>query len=210
MRPLLILDCDEVILEFAGPFARWLREARNIELRFDSFALVGNMRHLSDGRPVDMQDFPPLLDGFFEHGQHLQTPAEQAIETLTDLKRDMDLVVLTNIPAAYRDIRLSMLKGLGLDVPVHANDGPKGRMVAELAGDRRAVFVDDLPPHHSSAAKHAPNVGRLHMVADATLRGLIPAAPDAHVRIDRWAEAQHWIRDYLAGSGVDQMEGRAE
>lgn len=199
MRPLLILDCDEVILEFAGPFARWLREDRDIELRFDSFALVGNMRHLSDGRAVEMQDFPALLDGFFQHGQHLQAPAEDAIPVLTDLSRDMDLVVLTNIPAAWRDIRLSMLKGLGLDVPVHANDGPKGRMVKELAGDRRAVFVDDLPPHHSSAAKHAPEVGRLHMVADATLRGLIPAAPDAHVRIDRWAEAQTWIRDYLEG-----------
>jgi hypothetical protein len=199
VRPLLILDCDEVILEFAGPFARWLRAAHDIELRFDSFALVGNMRHLSDGRPVDMQDFPPLLDGFFANGQHLQAPAEHAIEALTDLSRDMDLVVLTNIPAAYRDIRLSMLKGLGLEVPVHANDGPKGRMVKELAGNRRAVFVDDLPPHHSSAAKHAPAVGRLHMVADATLRGLIPAAPDAHARIDRWAEAQHWIRDFIEG-----------
>lgn len=199
MRPLLILDCDEVILEFAGPFARWLHEARDIELRFDSFALVGNMRHLSDGRAVEVQEFPLLLDGFFANGQHLQAPAEDAISVLTELSRDIDLVVLTNIPAAYRDIRLSMLKGLGLDVPVHANDGPKGRMVAELAGDRRAVFVDDLPPHHSSAAKHAPGVGRLHMVADATLRGLIPAASDAHVRIDRWAEAQHWIRDFIEG-----------
>lgn len=197
MRPLLILDCDEVILEFAGPFARWLRESRDVELRFDSFALVGNMRHLSDGRPVEMADFPALLDGFFAEGQHLQAPAEDAVTALTRLSAHMDLVVLTNIPAAWRDIRLAHLKGLGLDVPVHANDGPKGRMVKELAGDRRAVFVDDLPPHHDSAAKHAPHVGRLHMVADATLRGLIPAAPSAHARIDRWAEAEPWIMDWM-------------
>lgn len=195
----MILDCDEVILEFARPFARWLHDARAIELRFDSFALAGNMRHLADGRAVDVQDFPLLLDGFFANGQHLQAPVEDAIPVLNDLSRDMDLVVLTNIPAAYREIRVSMLKGLGLDVPVHANDGPKGRMVKELAGGRRAVFVDDLPPHHGSAAKHAPDVGRLHMVADATLRRLIPAAPDAHVRIDNWADARSWIRDYLEG-----------
>ena len=197
MRPRLILDCDEVILEVAGPFAQWLREARDVELKFDSFALIGNMRHLSDGRPVDPADFPALLDGFFEHGQRLQQPAEGAVEVLTALSKDFDLIVLTNIPAAWRDIRLEVLRERGLDVPVHANDGPKGRMVKELAGDRRAVFVDDLPPHHSSALKHAPEVGRLHMVADATLRGLIPAAPDAHVRIDRWDEAEGWIRDYL-------------
>jgi hypothetical protein len=197
VRPLLILDCDEVILEFAGPFARWLREARAVDLTFNSFALVGNMRHLADGRPVDPADFPALLNGFFAEGQHLQAPAEGAIEALSALSARMDLVVLTNIPEAYRDIRLEILKGHGLDVPVHANDGPKGRMIATLAGDRRAVFVDDLPPHHSSAAKHAPAVGRLHMVADATLRGLIPAAPDAHARIDSWAEARHWISDWM-------------
>lgn len=197
MKPLLILDCDEVILEFAGPFKRWLHEARDIELRFDSFALSGNMRHLSDGRLVDMAEFPALLDRFFAEGQHLQDPAEDAIATLTRLSEAMDLVVLTNIPAAWRDIRLDRLKTLGLDVPVYANDGPKGRMVKELAGDRRAVFVDDLPPHHDSAAKHAPDVGRLHMVADAMLRPLIPAAPAAHARLDRWVEAEPWILDFM-------------
>lgn len=199
MTPLLILDCDEVILEFAGPFARWLRDARDVELRFDSFALAGNMRHLSDNRLVEMAEFPALLDGFFAEGQHLQAPAEDAVAALTRLSDHMDLVVLTNIPAAWRDIRLDHLKALGLDVPVHANDGPKGRMVKELAGDRRAVFVDDLPPHHDSAAKHAPEVGRLHMVADATLRPLIPAAPAAHARIDRWAEAEPWIMNFMEG-----------
>ncbi|MGQ5702609.1 HAD family hydrolase [Sandaracinobacteroides sp. A072] len=199
MKPILILDCDEVILEFAAPFARWLREARDVELKFESFALTGNMRHIADGRPVEAQEFPALLDGFFEHGQHLQAPAENALETLADLRREMDIVVLTNIPARWRDIRLDILKGHGLDVPVHANDGPKGRMVKELAAGRPAVFVDDLPPHHSSAARHAPDVGRLHMVADAGLRPLIPAAPDAHARIDRWDDAGRWIRTHLEG-----------
>lgn len=186
-----------MILEFAGPFARWLRDARDVALRFDSFALMGNMRHLADGRPVEMADFPALLDGFFAEGQHLQSPAPGAIAALTSLGADMDLVVLTNIAEAHRAIRLEMLRGLGLDVPVHANDGPKGRMVKALAGDRPAIFVDDLPPHHSSALKHAPHVGRLHMVADATLRALIPAAPDAHARIDDWVLAEGWIRNRL-------------
>ncbi len=199
MKPLLILDCDEVILEFASPLARWLREAHAIDLQFRSFALVGNMHHMASGAPVEPAEFAPLLDGFFEHGQHLQAPAPGAIEALTALRKDADLVVLTNIPAAWRDIRLDILKGHGLDVPVYANDGPKGRMVKDLAQGRRAVFVDDLPPHHTSAAKHAPDVGRLHMVADATLRTLIPAAPDAHARIDSWDEAEHWIRATLEG-----------
>ena len=204
MRPLLILDCDEVILEFAGPFQSWLAQARAIELRFDSFALIGNMRYLADGSPVAMQDFPELLDGFFAEGQGLQAPAAGVVATLAMLRETMDVVVLTNIPARYREIRVEHLAGFGLDFPVHANDGPKGRMVAELAGARPCVFVDDLPPHHDSVARHAPEVGRLHMVADATLAGLIPAAPAAHARIDDWRDAHDWIvAQFAAGPSTD-------
>ncbi len=197
MKPILILDCDEVILEFARPFAQWLHDARNVSLRFDSFALMGNMRHISSGELVQPEDFPALIDGFFAEGQRLQQPAADAVAALTRLRGSMDLVVLTNIPENWRDIRVQHLRDLGLDLPVHANDGPKGRMVRDLAAGRTAVFVDDLPPHHSSALKHAPHVGRLHMVADATLRGLIPAAPDAHARIDTWAQAAPWIEQWM-------------
>lgn len=198
-RPLLILDCDEVILRFAAPFRQWLADSRGVELRFDSFALVGNMRHIADGRPVDPADFPALLDGFFAEGQPMQTPAEGARAALDRLAEAMDIVCLTNVPDAFAGIRREVLRGHGFDIPVHANDGPKGRMVRRLADGRRAVFVDDLPPHHMSVAKHAGHVGRLHMVADEELRRLIPAAPDAHARIDRWAEAAEWIGNWMEG-----------
>jgi hypothetical protein len=201
MRPVLILDCDEVILAFAEPFQRWLRAARAIALKFDSFALVGNMRHMASGEPVQPADFPALLDGFFAEGQGLQQPVPGVVEALSALRQTMDIVVLTNIPAAYRDSRAAALRGFGLDFPVHANDGSKGVMVRELANGKPAVFVDDLPPHHDSAAKHAPHVGRLHMVADATLAGLLPAAPAAHARIDDWARAEPWIRAWVNGPG---------
>jgi hypothetical protein len=103
------------------------------------------------------------------------------------------------VPAAYRDIRADVLAGHGIGCPVTANDGPKGPVLKALTEGRRALFVDDLPPQLASAAKHAPDVWRLHMVADATLRALIPAAPDAHARIDRWAEAVPFIRERLLG-----------
>lgn len=199
MRPLLILDCDEVILDFAEPFRRWLADHRGIELRLETFALAGNMRWLADDRPVERADFPALLDGFFTEGQGYQAPAEGALAALAALSADMDLVVLTNIGEPHRDRRRGILKGHGLDVEVHANAGPKGPMVRALAGDRRAVFVDDLPPHHASAAEHAPGVGRLHMVADRRLRPMIAPAPMADARIDDWAEALPWIRARVLG-----------
>lgn len=197
MKPLLILDCDEVILRFVDPLARWLDAEHAIDLRLDSFALAGNMRHRDSGELVAAAQFPALLDGFFARGQHLQFPTDGAVAALNRLSETMDLVVLTNIGDAHREARRTILAGHGLALQVLANDGPKGRMVAELAEGRTAVFVDDLPPHHDSAARHAPHVGRLHMVGDPALRGLIPAAPQAHARIDDWTEAEPWIRQWM-------------
>jgi hypothetical protein len=61
-----------------------------------------------------------------------------------------------------------------------------------------AVFVDDHAPHHASAAEHAPQVWRLHMIAEPRLARHVPPAPDAHARIDDWADAAAWIRDRFA------------
>jgi hypothetical protein len=60
-----------------------------------------------------------------------------------------------------------------------------------------AVFIDDLPPHHSSAKLIVPEVHRLHMVAEAPLRQLIPHAADADARIDHWPVALAHIQALL-------------
>jgi hypothetical protein len=62
-----------------------------------------------------------------------------------------------------------------------------------------AIFIDDLPPNHSSAKDHVPHVHCIHMVAETPLRGLIPAAPHADVRIDDWHEALPHIETLLKG-----------
>jgi hypothetical protein len=60
------------------------------------------------------------------------------------------------------------------------------------------VFVDDLAVHHESVANHAPQVWRLHMIAEPRLAAHTPPAPYAHARIDEWAAAVPWILDKLA------------
>jgi len=196
MRPLLILDCDEVILHFVQPFAGWLRDRHDIGLHFSNFSLLDNMRH-GNGEQVTEKQFFTLLDTFFVEGHDLQPPVEQALETLDRLSASLDLVVLTNIPARFLPIRKERLAALGLSCPVHSNEGPKGRMVRQLAHGRPAVFVDDLPSQMESAARLAPEVGRLHMVAEPMLRAIVPEAPEAHARVDGWAEAGRWIEQYF-------------
>lgn len=199
MRPVLILDCDGVILEFIAPFQRWLEADRGIRMTLTGPTVANSMTRVDNGASVDDSLFPTLLDGFFEHGQFTQNPVPDVAAALGSLAGDMDIVVLTNIPARWRDLRIESLGRHGFDFPIFANDGPKGRRVQELADGRPAVFVDDLTPHHKSAAQHAPDVGRLHMVGDPALGALVPPAPAAHARIDGWRDAETWIRNRLEG-----------
>ena len=40
-RPLVICDCDEVLLHFVGPFTDYLAAEHDLALQLDSFRLVG-------------------------------------------------------------------------------------------------------------------------------------------------------------------------
>lgn len=197
-RPLLICDCDEVLLHFATPFKTYLDEKHALDLSFETFALSGNIRRRGDGAVIDAREIPSLVDGFFADAMHGQPAVEGAAAALATLGADYDIVILTNIRDTYREARRAQISALGMPFPVVVNNGPKGPAVSGLLaeyGASDAVFIDDLPPHHSSVKHDAPHVHRLHMVADPALRDLIPAAGDAHARIDLWSEAL----PYLAG-----------
>ncbi|HEU0309963.1 MAG TPA: HAD family hydrolase, partial [Sphingomicrobium sp.] len=90
----------------------------------------------------------------------------------------------------------------GIRHEVICNSGGKGipaRAIIDRHGARRTAFVDDLPVHHASVAKHAPEVHRLHMVAEPRLAPAIPVAEHAHARIDDWPTAAGWILERLNG-----------
>jgi hypothetical protein len=201
-RPLIISDCDGVLLEFVAPFVAYLESVHAMTLRLDTFALTGNVRH-HDGRVVAATDFPPLLDGFFATHMPTQSPVAGAAAALAELALDCDVVVLTNIADHHALRRTDELARLGMPYRVIGNQGSKGGPIKALLDEFEpscAVFIDDLPPNHSAAKFHAPHVHRVHMVAEASLRGLIPAAPDADVRIDDWHLALPHIQTLLKGS----------
>lgn len=198
-RPLLICDCDEVLLHFALPFGDYLAASHRLELHLDSFALAGNIRR-PDGTALAHPELKALLDGFFDTHMDRQYPAEGAVEALAALAAEADIAILTNIADNHRTGRGRELERHGMPYPVVCNTGPKGPAVAALLAERApgpVVFIDDLPPHHHSVAEAAPSVHRLHMVADRRLRALVPPAPDAHARIDDWPAALAHIRSVL-------------
>lgn len=195
-RPLLITDCDEVLLHFISHFGEWVDEAADLHLALDAPSFAGALRH-KDGRIVPEERLWPLIDMFFEGEMHRQNLVPGAAEALRALEEVADIVVLTNIGDDYQANRVAQLEAFDIRHRVLCNQGGKGRPVRELIEAMQpsvTVFVDDLAVHHESVAKHAPDVWRLHMIAEPRLAALTPPAAHAHARIDGWDEALPWIR----------------
>lgn len=194
-RPLLITDCDEVILHMVAHFADWLDEEHGVHFDIES----GQFDAMTDrrtGETVPVDAIWPLLDGFFRGHMHRQTLVPGALEALTQIGEVADIVVLTNLGDEAHPWRVEQLAGHGIRHEVVCNQGGKGRPVKAIVAGRSptsAVFVDDLAGHHSSVAKYAPDVWRLHMVAEPRLAAAVPPAEDAHARIDDWPAACEWI-----------------
>lgn len=200
-RPLLITDCDEVLLHMVSHFGAWLDEAHDIRFALDHHDFGRALTRRADGSPVAAEEVWPLLDGFFATEMHRQTIVPHAREALAAIGAVADIVVLTNLGEHCHAGRVAQLEAVGINHRVVCNQGGKGRPVAQLIEEFApsvAVFVDDLPQHHESVAKHAPGVWRLHMVAEPLMAAHVAPAPHAHARIDDWAVAQSWVLDRFA------------
>ena len=207
-RPLLVTDCDEVLLHMVSHFAEWLAEAHGFSFDLTAPGFRDAIRDES-GAPVGEERVWPLLAGFFESEMHRQNIVPGAAEALAEIGRVADIVVLTNIGDEYQAGRVEQLERFEIRHRVLCNRGGKARPLAELIEQMKpsaTVFVDDLAVHHESVANHAPGVWRLHMVAEPRLAAHTPPAPHAHARIDDWAEATPWILERLAGRPPERKE----
>ncbi len=200
MKPLLITDCDEVLLHMVRHFGTWLGEAHRIDFRMNGGDFASSMTR-TDGSVLEPDEMWGMLDGFFPAEMGRQTLVPHAREALAALGQAADIVVLTNLQDHCRPHRIDQLAEHGIAHRVECNQGGKGPPVARLIAEYRpsvTVFVDDLAVHHRSVAETAPEVHRLHMVSEPELAVHVPPAPAAHARIDDWVAAQGWIADRFA------------
>ena len=136
-------------------------------------------------------------------GSYFQKTAETDRRICDWIGEVADIVVLTNLGDHAHPWRVEQLEKHGIRHEVVTNQGGKGvpaRSIIARYGAGRTAFVDDLPVHHASVAKHAPEVHRLHMVAEPRLAPAVPKAEHAHIRIDDWPTAADWILERLASS----------
>ncbi len=199
-RPLIITDCDEVLLHMMVPFRAWLDEAHGIHFTFGT-PFEEAFRHKDSRDPVERSVVWSLLGGFFDTEMHRQYPIQGALPAIARLADQADIVVLTNLDDHRQEARAGQLASHGLHVPVYCNRGGKGPAAARIIAQYRpsvTIFIDDIENNHSSLAEHVPQVWRLHMVGEAELAPHIATAPTAHARIDDWAEAEGWIAARMA------------
>ncbi|EIZ78274.1 hypothetical protein WSK_3156 [Novosphingobium sp. Rr 2-17] len=208
-RPLLITDCDEVLLYMVQHFADWLGEEEGVTFDLGGNDFVRAMRYARDGSPVPEDEIWRLLNLFFDGQMHRQTPVEGAVAAIASIREHADVVVLTNLMDFRRDARRAQLLGHGMDLPVYTNQGPKGPALKAILDEyqpSRAVFIDDLSQHHGSVFEVTPHVRRLHLCAEGRIAPHITCAHiagHAHARIDDWDSALPWLLDSLTSEEKD-------
>jgi FMN phosphatase YigB (HAD superfamily) len=205
-RPLVISDCDEVLLHMVVPFAQWLDEAHGID-----FSMTGNdfsraVRYRASGELVEGAMVWQLLNGFFDTEMHRQYPIAGAVEGLNALAEHADVVILTNLADHRNQDRTRQLAEHGIHARVFTNQGPKGPALQAILAEytpSRAVFIDDIANHLGSVAETSPEVHRLHLCGEPQLAPHIGCgfeAGHAHARIDDWATALPWLLERVNGT----------
>ena len=200
-RPLLISDCDEVLLHMVAPFRDWLAESQGVIFKMEGNNFANAMRWEESGEAVGERDIWRLLGGFFDTEMYRQKPIAGAIESINTIADHAEVVILTNLTDEREQTRVRQLADHGLNARVFTNQGPKGPALARIMEEyqpSRAIFIDDLPQHHESVAQDVPHVQRLHLCGEPMLAPHIDCAYEAghaHARIDQWDQALPWLLD---------------
>lgn len=203
-RPVLAVDADEVLVHFARHLQRFMA-AKGFLLDLSAYRLDGAVTRASDGLEATAQEFRALFNGFFREEVGRQELVAGAAETLRALAEDPEVsaqvLVLTNVPQAQRAARIANLAAQGVDYPLVANVGGKGRALRFLWDHTRGpvVFIDDSAHQLSSAETRAPGVRRVHFVADPDLRRVAGSVAAADYRMTDWESDRLLLKRVLQG-----------
>jgi hypothetical protein len=202
-RPLIISDCDEVLLHMVAPFKNWLEESQGVSFQLEGHNFAEALRWQGSGELLAPADIWKMLGRFFDTQMDNQMPIAGAVEGINTLAERADVVILTNLLDERRDKRAEQLAAVGINARVFTNQGPKGpalKAIIEEYAPTRALFIDDLAQHHASVAEITPHVTRLHLCGEPMIAHAIDCAHKAghaHSRIDRWDEALPWLLERL-------------
>jgi hypothetical protein len=204
-RPLVVSDCDEVLLHMVAHFRDYVGEAHGVEFDLAGGSFAQAMRYRDGGAVLPDAEMWRLLNLFFDTEMPRQTAIDGAVAAMARLGEDADVVILTNLLDHRAERRTAQLAEHGIAARVFTNQGPKGPALKAIVDEyrpSRVAFIDDLAPHHQSTGEHVPDAIRLHLCGEPLIAGQIDCAHSAghaHARIDRWDEALPWLLERLHG-----------
>ena len=189
-RPLLVLDVDDVLIEFLRPFSLFL-DAQGLDLSLATFRLHGNISRRTTKEVLDRESVSALIDSFFGAQTEWQTPLDVAVETIAGLAKDAEIVMLTAMPHRHRATRRAHLDRLGFHYPLLTTETAKGPAIRELRGatPRPVAFVDDIPHNLVSVRAAISEAHLFHLMAMPSMRPLLPPLPEQIEIVDDWREA---------------------
>jgi hypothetical protein len=197
-RPLLVLDVDDVLLEFLRVFPNFL-DQQGFQLKLRTFKLTGNIIDKVTGQEADLDSIKTLIDDFFGSQADWQPLTEGASEALASFGDAAEIVLLTAMPHRHRDTRRAHLDALGLPYPLLTTEAPKGPAVRRLRGEknRPVAFVDDIPHNLVSVRRAVPDAHVFHMMGDPDVRALLDPLEDGMHHVVDWADAAPRIAEAL-------------
>src|SRR5215207_6175759 len=120
-RPLLITDCDEVLLHMVSHFAEWLGEAHDVHFDIKSGNFADALTDQPTGETIATEQVWLLLDGFFRNEMHRQTLVPGAAEALARIFEVADIVILTKLGDEAHGWRVEQLADHGIHHEVVCN-----------------------------------------------------------------------------------------
>ena len=81
-RPLLITDCDEVLLHMVTHFRDWLADEHGILFAMEQENWGEALVRRETGEQIPVAEVWPFVDGFFDTEMERQTPVKGVIEAL--------------------------------------------------------------------------------------------------------------------------------
>jgi hypothetical protein len=201
-RPLLVIDVDEVVLEFVRPFVRYLAN-HGYFLKTDSFRLNGNIFSEKTGLAADNDEVGRLIDGLFAEQERWQTAVEGAPDALASLGDDVAIVLLTAMPHRHYQQRRRLLNERGLPYPLLTTESAKGPAIKAMRRDAAlpVAFVDDIPHNLISVRNSVPDATLFHLMSFEPFKSVMPKLPEGVYSPQNWAEAEKVIAEAL---GVDK------
>ena len=203
--PLIITDADEVIVEL---FIH-LFEYFDIQgYRFKGHSLIGfeimNFLHCkTDDAIIKTDIFVQIMDDFFRIHAATMPLVQDAYDSLIDLSKRCQIIILTNAPHDYREERTKIFSQHGLNFPIITNQGNKLAAVTELVKHHKApvFFIDDSPEHHIAILDNIAHIDCIHFIGDKRYAKFVAAVDNIHFESTSWNEVVIYIKSQLKLKG---------